>query len=226
MSDFVWTIKRLENLPRKVEDAKREMRRRALEVAVRGGRLVPGAAKSLIMSLCGLLKSDTPRSAEVLKHYVEGSGEPYELKDIPPEWQDWIVKQTGGRPGVHKELSPYNAGIMDLRNSLGHFDVRVTRNADGSKTYEIADEYVFGYKENDTKQEGRHGFPVSESQRAMVLDVGLPTGTWKNPGGFEEGFEIKQVGKEYILYVPQQVLAENGKPFDVKGGFTRPPAGH
>jgi hypothetical protein len=210
----------------KLSGLARDLRRREFEVAVRGARFVPGVAKSFVISVASLLKSDTPRSAEMLKHYVEGSGKPYELKDISKQWQDWIVKQTSGTPGVHKDLFPYNAGIGDLRNSLGHFDVAVTRNADGSRTYEITDKYAFPPTEHDTEQKGRHGFPVTERQREQILDVGLPTGTWRNPGGFDESFEIKKVGHEYILYIPQQVLAENGTPFEVKGSFTRPVAGH
>jgi hypothetical protein len=216
-SGFKWRVDRIENPLKRL----RVWTERKLK---RAGDYVERKSLSTLLSIAGLFKDGTPQSVEFLKHYVEGSGEPYELKEVPSAWQDWIVKQTGGKPGVYKELSPYNAGILDLRNTLGHFEVSVIRNPDGSKTYQISDRYEFGFKRNDTKQESRHGFPVDESERRLLEKVPWPTGTYRNPGGFAERFEFKQVGKETVFYVPWQVLNDHGKPFDVKGSFARAPA--
>jgi hypothetical protein len=181
--------------------------------------------KSVAISLIDFIpvKPDSPYSTKLLKHYVEGSGEPYELGEIPKEWQDWIVKTTGGRPGLHKELSPYNVRIYDLQNSLGHFDVRVSRNKDATTTYAISDVYKFGFKEHDKTQRGRHGFPLGklDNSTMSVLKHLLPSDEYRNPGGFKERWEIKKVGKETILFIPQQFLVEEGREFPVRGHFAR-----
>ncbi len=176
----------------------------------------------LILSLVPL-KPDSPYSVALLKHYVEASGDPYELKDIPKDWQDWIVKATAGKIGLHRELSPYNSGIFDLRNSLGHFDVNVKLNQDGTKSYAITKFYQFGFKKHDKAQTGRHGFPLGshDSSKVDLLRKLLPTKQYLNPGGFKEGWEIRQQGKETILFIPQQVLVKEGKPYWVSGTFRR-----
>jgi hypothetical protein len=186
--------------------------------------------KSLLLSVLDLLpiKADSPHSTALLKHYVEASGDPYELKEIPIEWQDWIVKGTKGKPGIYKGLSPYNVGLYDLQHALGHFDVRVKANADGTRTYVISDLYRFGSKRNDRRQQGRHGFvvgDVSESSLRVIRTL-LPSTEYENPGGFKERWEIKTVhyrdGKsQTILFVPQQFLVEQGREFAVRGEFTR-----
>lgn len=186
---------------------------------------ISGQAKSMALTFIDLipLKPDSPYSTALLKHYVEGSGEPYELEDIPKDWQDWIVKTTRGRIGVHRELNPYNSGIYDLRNSLGHFNVTITKNKYGTRTFTITDTYEFGYKKNDRNQRGRHGFPLGQLDNSMgnKLQKLLPSTKYWNPGGFKERWEIKNVGKDTILYIPQQFLAEQGKKYSIKGSFTR-----
>ena len=66
---------------------------------------------------------------------------------------------------------------------------------------------------------GRHGFPIGEpSDRTLrILRTLLPSGEHQNPGGFKERWEIKKVGKETILFIPQEVLASIGKPYKVRG---------
>ena len=188
------------------------------------GHSAAGEGKSILLSIIDLLpaKPDSPYSTALLKHYVEGSGEAYELKDIPQVWQDWIVKTTHGSPGLHKSLSPYNSGIYDLRNSLGHFDVTVKVNADKSKTYVISDVYEFGFTKHDVHQRGRHGFPLGNLSGWEINAIRrlLPSGEYRNPGGFKEKWEVRKDGKETILFIPQQFLAEEGKPFAVSGSFT------
>ncbi len=191
------------------------------------GSYISGHAKSVGLTIIDLipLKPDSPYSVALLKHYVEASGDPYVFPEIPKDWQQWIIKATAGKPGFYKDLSPYNSGIYDLRNSLGHFDVTVTQDKHGSKTYLITDVYEFGYKKNDKTQQGRHGFPVGsmdESTLSMVRRL-LPSKEYLNPGGFKEHWEIKKVGNETFLFIPQQFLAEQGKPFPVKGTFTEAP---
>jgi len=153
---------------------------------------------------------------------VEETGDPYDLGTIPKEWQQWIVKATKAKPGRHPNLNPYNSEIYDLRNSLGHFDVVVTlEKGSRLKIYEIQDTYEFGYIKNDKSQKGRHGFPLGELSDSTLkaLRSLLPTEEHQNPGGFRERWEIKKVGKETFLYIPQEVLASIGKPFKVHGKF-------
>jgi hypothetical protein len=184
---------------------------------------VAAHTKSALLTLIDLapVKTASPVSTALLKHYVERSGDPYPLGDIPGPWQDWIVGATHGRS--HKNLDPYNAGLYDLRNSLGHFDVEVTSNGDGTKTYLISDTYEFTYIKHDKAQRGRHGFPLGDlSPRELaIVRALLPSDTYKNPGGFRERWEIKVIGKDKILFIPQQYLAGQGKPFKVTGSFIR-----
>jgi hypothetical protein len=191
------------------------------------GNAVSGTAKStLILILDQLpLKPNAPYSVALLRHYVEETGDLYDLGTVPKEWQDWIVKATKAKPGKHPDLNPYNSGIYDLRNSLGHFDVVVTkRKGSRLKSYEIQDTYEFGSIKNGKSQTGRHGFPIGDlSDRTLrILRALLPSGEHQNPGGFKERWEIKKVGKETILFIPQEVLASIGKPFKVRGQKRKP----
>jgi hypothetical protein len=171
------------------------------------GDTISGKAKSTLILLLDQLplKPDAPYSVALLRHYVEGTGDQYDLGNVPKQWQDWIVKATKARPGKHPNLSPYNSGIYDLRNSLGHFDVVVTeRKGSARKNYEIQDTYEFGFIKNDKSQKGRHGFPLGDlsDSSLKVLQSLLPTEEYRNPGSFRERWEIKKVGKETILYIP------------------------
>lgn len=177
------------------------------------------------MSIVDLLpiKQDSSISTALLKHYVKRSGSAYTIDPVPTEWQDWIVKTAGKRRGKIQSVSPYNSGIFDLRNSLGHFDLKVTETSKGKIQYEISDAYQFGYALNDKNQRGRHGFPLgtlSETEIALIRRL-LPDATYHNPGGFDEHWEIKVIGKETTLLIPQQFLSEQGVPFEVRGVFVR-----
>ncbi len=188
------------------------------------GRAASGYSKSVLLSMIDMLpiKQPSPLSTALLKHYAERTGDAYTLKAIPQEWRDWVVKATKGRSGHHKALDPYNSGLYDLRNSLGHFDVDVKINPDGSKTYVISDVYQFGFKKGDAAQRGRHGFPLGSLSgwEVAALRQLLPDDEYMNPGGFKERWEVRTVGKETILFVPQQYLAQQGTPFQVSGSFT------
>lgn len=188
-------------------------------------RVGVGHGKSVLLSIVDLLpiKQDSPISTDLLKHYVKRSGATYTIDPVPSEWQDWIVKSVGKRRGKISSVSPYNSGLFDLRNSLGHFDLKVTEVGKGKIQYDISDVYQFGHTPNDKNQRGRHGFPLgtlSETQIAMIRKL-LPDGTYHNPGGFDERWEIKVIGKETTLLIPQQFLSEQGVPFEVRGAFIR-----
>ena len=190
------------------------------------GAAAYGTGKSTLLEILDLLplKPDSPYSTRLLRHYVEGSGEPFELVDIPEPWQKWIVTATKAKPGRHSNLNPYNSGLYDLRNSLGHFDVIVTRQENSKiKIYEIVDVYEFGFIPHDRNQRGRHGFPLGQLNDTTIhmLEFVLPTAQHRNPGGFKERWEVTKSGKETILYIPQSVLAQEGKSFKVHGKFLR-----
>src|SRR5262249_53834584 len=72
-----------------------------------------GHGKSAVLSIVDLVpfKQQSPIATALFKHYVERSGATYEIQDIPIEWQDWIVRATKGKPGLHKNLNPYNSGL-------------------------------------------------------------------------------------------------------------------
>ncbi len=188
---------------------------------------VGGHSRSILISVIDLLpiKPESPFSTALLKHYLEKSGRQLNLSDIadiPKEWKDFIVNTTRGQLGAHK-INPYNSGFFDLRNSLGHFDVHVTRTSKNQSHYNISDYYAFGYFKNDTAQKGRHGFPLGnlpEDQISVLRGI-LPDETYCNPGGFYEKWEITHNGSETILYIPQEYLTEAGKPYNVIGSFTQ-----
>jgi hypothetical protein len=187
---------------------------------------VSATGKSTLLGILDLLplKPDSPFSTKLLRHYVEGSGEAYELGEIPEQWQDWIVKATKAKVGRHQDLSPYNSGIYDLRNSLGHFTVTVSQPKNSkSKLYQIEDIYAFGFIRNDRDQRGRHGFPLGQLSETTTHTIQflLPHTEHRNPGGFSEKWEIRKAGKETTLFIPQDVLAQQGKPFRVHGKFQR-----
>jgi hypothetical protein len=184
-----------------------------------------GHGTSTLLSVVDSLpfKAQSPISTALLKHYVERSGRLYTIDPIPEAWQDWIVRTVGRRVGRHCDLNPYNSGLYDLRNSLGHFDVDVSTTTGDRRLYAIFDNYHFGWTKNDKRKRGRHGFPLSalsewQIETAKML---LPDDEHLNPGGFTERWEIKKTGKETVLYIPQQVLANQGEPFEVRGRFVR-----
>lgn len=185
---------------------------------------MPGIVKSMLLSILDFVMdgSDRTNSVALLKHYLNGKGKLYEFEEVPIDWQEWIIKKTRGQLGLHENLNPYNSGIYDLRNSLGHFDVRITRNKD-QITYVINDTYHFGFREKDKYQQGRHGFGLGKLSMARIewIKQLLPTKEYYNPGGFKERFEIKKIGNDLILFIPQQFLVENGDQFPIKGSFIR-----
>src|SRR5207253_27967 len=70
------------------------------------GDFFSGHSESLLLRILDLVpgKDDSPISSAMLRHYVEKSGDPYVIDDIPKQWQDWIVKVTHGKPGTYKDL--------------------------------------------------------------------------------------------------------------------------
>src|SRR5262249_619042 len=113
------------------DGAVRRMKSAGSYVADKGaaaGQYVSGHSKSLLLTIIDLFpfKQDSPISTAILKHYVEKSGEPFEIEPVPKDWQDWIVKKFSNKPGFHKDVSGYGVGLYDLQHSLGHFDLNVT----------------------------------------------------------------------------------------------------
>jgi len=192
------------------------------------GLHIPGGARSILIWIIDKESNvKQPFSTALLRHYVGGSGMPYDLNStgpIPPEWQRWIVRSTNARPGKH-HLDPYHAIpiIPDLKNSLGHFDVTVKEKSGVRvKAYEIQkDSYHFGYKLHDVNRTHRHGFelPFLSDDKIKEVKALLPTRKYRNPGGFVEGFEVAKVHGTWTVYVPQEVAARAGKPFMVYGRF-------
>ncbi|WP_185938299.1 eCIS core domain-containing protein [Geodermatophilus aquaeductus] len=163
-------------------------------------------------------------SADLLRHYMSGRGAPYAL-DMPREWAMKIASAYK-RPGRYKEVKrAYAWGIPDMRNSLGTFDLEITGDGSGGKVYTVTDRYSFPYMENDKWQRGRHGFQVSFfgslpalAQRSTNAALAA-LGTWQNPGGFSEKFEVKKLTGDWTLLIPQQFLADSGVDFAVHSTF-------
>jgi hypothetical protein len=191
---------------------------------------MPGVMKSGLVWVANKCKMHQPFSAGFLQHYLEGSGKPLDVSDvgpIPEQWQEWIAKKTKGVPGRH-HLDPYHSVplITDMKNSLGHFDVIVSQSPDSSKKiYEIEKrEYHFGFKPHDKGHTGQHGFELQHWSEHEVKEAQyfLPVEKFHNPGGFSEKFEIRKDHQHHwVLFVPQQVAAQAGKPFAVHGRFER-----
>jgi RHS repeat-associated protein len=157
---------------------------------------------------------------DFLKHYTTGRGEDLDFS-VPEAWQKKISEKFK-KPGIYKEVDPYEWGLYDLRNTLGHFDLEVKKNVDGGLRYIVTDRYTFGYKEHDKNQTGRHGFQVPglSDQKAEIIQKLLPDDIYDNPGGFKEKFELKKVRNDWTLLIPQQFLADWGVDFNARGEFT------
>lgn len=167
-------------------------------------------------------KERSPYAAEFFNHYLSGGGSDVNT-DFPQEWQDWVIAQTRGRPAGTYELSPYDSGIYDLRNTMGHFKVTVRQEQDGTRTYDCTDIYDFGYYSQDRSQRGRHGFGLGNLADGTVstLNRFLPSTEYQNPGGFTERVEIKTLGGETYLLIPRELLRQQGTPFNVRSTFRR-----
>jgi hypothetical protein len=183
---------------------------------LRGGA-ESAAVALLYIAISSLTNLRAEWSARMLRHYVAASAALLRVEPVPEDWQTWIVKQVGRRAGTHM-LKPYKSGIFDLRNALGHFSVQVTLQH-RLPTYQISDRYAFPdvYYHKD-----RHGFPISgmSSSQRELLKRSLPKRVYKgSKSGFVEQFEVKRVGREFILYVPQPFLEDHGRSFPVAGSF-------
>ncbi len=163
---------------------------------------------------------DYDLAADFLRHYVSGRGVDFSF-DVPREWQIAIAHNYR-KPGKYKDVSTYSWGMGDLKNALGHFNLEITQDVSGDKVYTITDHYTFPFKAKDKKQMMRHGFevPATPKSAAMLNQYVLPSTPYQNPGGFSERWEIKQINKKWILFIPQQFLADHGVDFDVRAQFT------
>jgi len=67
-----------------------------------------------------------------------------------------------------------------------------------------------------------HGVGGYSEQQLSVIKAILPSREYENAVGLKERWEIKEIGNEKYLLIPQPVLADIGKPFQVTGSFTCP----
>lgn len=168
-------------------------------------------------------------SADFLRHYMSGGGADYELA-MPPAWAETIAAKKP-RTGTFKDVSAYNWGNRDMKNSLGHFSLEVEEIAGGGKLYTVTDRYWFPFKPNDKDELGRHGFEVDffgalpQPARDTINAALKALGTWQNPGGFQEHFEVKIIDKKWTFMIPQQFLADCGTDFNVHSSFLVTPDG-
>jgi hypothetical protein len=169
-----------------------------------------------------------PLSSKLLQHYVEGSGEPYRLENIPDAWQHWIVAEVRrrhlatGRP--HEMKAYHHRAPYDLRHTLGTFSLQIVPAGGRGRRYLLSDMYQFEY--DCTKRDpttNRHGLLLQgwSDQDATKLASLLPARTYKHRCGFHESFALEKQKEGYFLLIPQQVLAEIGRKFPVTGEFTR-----
>jgi len=193
------------------------------------GASISGKAKSAaILTADAFLKivgkQTKPDAFALFSHYFGANGKPYEFKEIPTHWQDWIVKQLKDKKDGKYPLSPYNTGPPDLVPALGGFNVEVIKNSDGTRTYKISDTYNFDFTPDEIKKKTRHGINVDWSPRTIrYMNKFLATlGEYDYPDGkMKEKFEIKKQPNGNTLFLPQKYLIDNGVPFQVKGEFTR-----
>jgi hypothetical protein len=196
--------------PRPIDDYFRKI----LEEAVDVSEQTPEQMKWLILTILEQagVKSDAPNTIKLFKHYLCSEGERLELDPVPLSWQEEIIKRYGGRQGKSK-VDPYNWGVFDLQNSLGHFDLTIHLEPDGSRTYLVEDYYHFPYT-NDKGKPIRHGFEI-DAQSAQRLKNWLPTRVYRR----NQKFEIVKLGTKTYLYLPTEWLQKNGTPFTVCGAF-------
>jgi hypothetical protein len=201
------------------------------------GSWTPGLAKSLLLELIYLLakdRIDAPVSVMLLQHYVEGSGEAFDLVKklgaVPEDWQNWIVLEARRQSRRRMVNSSYKMKAYDkhapydLRHSLGTFSVQIARDTDQTLKYVIEDKYHFGFdcsKKDLTSN--RHGFklPNLTDDERRQLERLLPTRTYHHKCGFMERFAVGREKNGWFLYVPLQLLEENGTVFSIVGQFVR-----
>ena len=170
-----------------------------------------------------------PYGAEMrttIQHYVEGTGEPLDIGEIPQEFVDVIMEQTGGNPGTY-EINPYTTRDYAVTHAFGHFYVSIPE--EGSTGY-MTDYYDFSMGSHSVAQGGAHGFQVASMPDEAVYVANnhvLPSTEFKSTGGKEiERVELTnvQVGDEQrtILFIPSEVLDKAGKPYQIRGTFQIP----
>ena len=183
-------------------------------------------AIDLVLKTIGIPEDRSNAYALFGRYFISDGKTPYELTEIPADWQDWIVKQLKNKKdGKQHPLSPYNDGPADLRETLGGFNVEIIKNSDGTRTYKISDTYNFEFTPEEIKKKTQHGRVVEWMGPTTIryMNNYLATlGEYDYPDGkTKEKFEIKKLAKGNTLILPQKWLLENGLPFPVKGEFTR-----
>ncbi len=159
------------------------------------------------------------------RHYLGDDGTPYDLDPVPDNWQVLIVNHYGQRKdGSYRDVSPYNWGNFDMRNSLGHFKLDITTLSPGVRQYEISDHYHFPYKITQGPKRGQvpeHGFGVPASLKSWLNPL-LPPTIFPHPNiPSGQKFEVRQIAGNDFFILPTKWLDDNGVPFDVSGKFVR-----
>lgn len=164
-------------------------------------------------------------SADFLNHYMSGRGADYEL-ELPETWKQTIASKYK-KKGTYRDVSGYNWGIPDMKNSLGHFNLTVEDIEGGGKRYTVTDRYHFPATAKGKAVQ--HGFEVdffgklpAQAQKS-VNDALARLGTWKHPSGLTEKFEVVRMGGKWTFIVPQQWLVDSGVDFNVHSSFVVPP---
>jgi hypothetical protein len=188
------------------------------EVAQKALRLFEGSPHQLKWTVLQLLqwagvKSDAPNTIDFFKRYLGGTGERYTLDPVPLAWQEEIEKRYRDKAPGRYLVNPYKWGVYDLQNSLGHFELTIVRNADGSRTYTLDDVYEFPYFDDDGKLIS-HGFGADPKLEGLASGL-LPATTYK----YGQRFEFKTLGKTRYLLLPTEWLQTNGTRFAVHGQF-------
>jgi len=181
-----------------------------------------------------------PVAADIFQHYLDGFGREYSLS-VPTEWHDYIVGWTRHPPtnepgarmvqNAHGTTTYLNVNarnetrgeLYDLWVSLGHFNVNVSRNPDGSTTYRIEKCYEFGL----TDPKGRpsvHGFHVRATPAVIqAIRSMLPAYRFPKPGGFDSFRLKREKNGTYTLYIPWLVLASLGQKFYIRAASRERP---
>ncbi len=197
------------------------------EVSAIGVSIIDG-----VITLAGV-KPDSPLSIRYFQHYLEGTGEDFILpeEDIPEEWKTFIIEYTKQNkpssrsdcPGIcYDDVSSYNQDQYELQNAIGHFNVEIIDNSDGSKTYTIVDYYQFGQPDTEMKTQARHSFPLNELSDEEITQINeiIPDIEFTSADGeFKDKFEVERRPDGPHLVVPQPLLQNLGTNYHSRASF-------
>jgi hypothetical protein len=174
-----------------------------------------------------LLGKDYELAQTMLRHYVTGDGEP--LVYVPPQpVQDAIAKRFQ-KPGHYRDVSGFEKwSTPDIRNGLGHFNLDVVPQPDGTRLYVITDRYEFPNKASGRTVE--HGFQVGKLSKGVADTANSFLSSFKftrDTGAPDNKFELRKdpATGEYTFLIPQSLIVDHGTDFESMGIFTAQSAG-